>query len=75
MSAVGKQKQYPELILTVIYAQERGTPQDLEKIDWKLITDVPVSSRTEAVQKLDWYALRWKIEIFHKILKSGCSGA
>jgi hypothetical protein len=75
MSAVGKQKQYPELILTVIYAQERGTPQDREKIDWKLITDLPVSSRTEAVQKLDWYALRWKIEIFHKILKSGCSGA
>ena len=69
---VGKQKQYPELTLTVIYAQERGTPQDREKIDWKLITDLPVSSRTEAVQKLEWYALRWKIEMFHKILKSGC---
>ena len=26
----------------------------------------------EAVEKLDWYALRWKIEVFHKILKSGC---
>lgn len=24
------------------------------------------------IQKLDWYALRWKIEVFHKILKSGC---
>jgi hypothetical protein len=47
MSAVGKQKQYLELILTVIYAQERGTPQDREKIDWKLITDLPVSSRTD----------------------------
>src|SRR5258708_30850271 len=55
-----------------MYAQERGTPQDREKIDWKLITDLPVSSRTEAVQKLEWYALRWKIEMFHKILKSGC---
>lgn len=21
---------------------------------------------------LDWYAMRWKIETFHKILKSGC---
>ncbi|MDB6131801.1 MAG: Transposase for transposon Tn5 [Verrucomicrobiales bacterium] len=21
---------------------------------------------------MDWYALRWKIETFHKILKSGC---
>ena len=33
---------------------------------------MPVRSRGEAVQKLDWYALRWRIETFHKILKSGC---
>ena len=26
----------------------------------------------EAIGKLNWYALRWKIEVFHKILKSGC---
>ncbi|MEC3947697.1 transposase [Sphingobium sp. HWE2-09] len=26
----------------------------------------------EAIEKLDWYAQRWKIELFHKILKSGC---
>ncbi|MGY3078065.1 hypothetical protein ACVWZZ_004473 [Bradyrhizobium sp. LM6.10] len=34
--------------------------------------DLPVSSRTDAIEKLEWYALRWKIEVFHKILKSGC---
>ena len=69
---VGKQKQYPGLTLTIIHAQERGTPKDREKIDWKLITDLAVNSRTEAIQKIQWYALRWKIEMFHKILKSGC---
>jgi len=37
-----------------------------------LITDLPVGSRKEAVEKLDWYAMRWKIEVFHKILKTGC---
>ena len=26
----------------------------------------------DAIEKLEWYALRWKIEVFHKILKSGC---
>src|SRR5437868_3045619 len=69
---IGKQKHYPELALTVLYAQERDTPTDREKIDWKLITDLPVRSRQEAIEKLAWYALRWKIEVFHKILKSGC---
>jgi hypothetical protein len=67
-----KQKQCPALTLTVLYAQERDTPKDREKIDWKLVTDLPVRSRAEALEKLAWYALRWKIEVFHKILKSGC---
>jgi hypothetical protein len=39
---------------------------------WKLITDLTVRTRREAVEKVQWYALRWKIEVFHKILKSGC---
>jgi hypothetical protein len=69
---IGKQKQYPELMLTVIHAQERGAPNGRERIDWKLITDLPVRSRNEAIEKLKWYSMRWKIETFHKILKSGC---
>jgi hypothetical protein len=69
---IGKQKRYPALAMTVIHAEERGTPKNREKIDWKLITDLPVQSRKDAIEKLEWYALRWKIEVFHKILKSGC---
>jgi Transposase DNA-binding/Transposase DDE domain len=69
---IGKQKDYPPLLLTVIYAQEASTPQSREKIDWKLITNLPVRSRKDAVEKLGWYAMRWRIETFHKILKSGC---
>jgi hypothetical protein len=69
---IGKQKRYPPLTLTVLHAQERDAPKGCEAIDWKLITDLPVRSRVEAIEKLDWYALRWKIEVFHKIMKSGC---
>ncbi len=69
---IGKQKQYPELNLTVIHAIERGAPKGRKPIEWKLITTLPVRSRADAIEKLDWYAMRWKIEVFHKILKSGC---
>ena len=58
--------------LTVIHAQEQKTPKNRKKIDWKLLTDLPVQSRKDAIEKLEWYAMRWKIEMFHKILKSGC---
>ncbi len=69
---IGKHKQYPDLLLTVIHAQERGIPHGREKVDWKLITNLPVLSPQEAIGKLEWYSMRWKIETFHKILKSGC---
>ena len=71
---IGKQKRYPALDLTVIYAQEHGAPKGRKRIDWKLITDLSVRSAKDAVEKLNWYAMRWKIEMFHKILKSGCKG-
>ncbi len=57
---IGKQKQYPELTLTVLHAKERGTPSGRAKIDWKLITDLPIDSRSTAIEKLNWYAMRWK---------------
>jgi Transposase DNA-binding len=69
---IGKQKKYPELDLVVIHALERDAPKGRKPIEWKLITDLPVRSRVDAIEKLDWYAMRWKIEVFHKILKSGC---
>ena len=36
------------------------------------MTNLPVKSLKSALEKIQWYALRWKIETFHKILKSGC---
>lgn len=69
---IGKQKRYPARGLTVIYAQERKEPQNRPRIAWKLITDLPVQSTADAIEKLYWYAMRWKIEVFHMILKSGC---
>ena len=69
---VGKQQDYPALALTVIQATEKGRPHGREKITWKLLTNLPVNTLAAAIEKLEWYALRWKIEVFHKILKSGC---
>lgn len=69
---IGKQGKYPAMTLSVIHAREKKRPKDRERIEWKLLTDLPVSGLRSAVEKLDWYALRWKIETFFKILKSGC---
>ncbi|PWU06247.1 MAG: hypothetical protein C5B47_07790 [Verrucomicrobia bacterium] len=69
---MGKKSRYPALTLTVIEAVENQEPVGRPKIHWKLLTDLPVESAPQAIEKLNWYAMRWKIETFHKILKSGC---
>jgi hypothetical protein len=69
---IGKQKRYPALDLTVIHATEINPPAGRKPIIWKLMTDFAVDTFEQACEKITWYALRWKIEVFHKILKSGC---
>jgi hypothetical protein len=54
-------KDYGPLQLTVLYAVERGTPKGRHPINWTLLTDLPVNSREEAVEKLRWYAMRCKM--------------
>ncbi|WP_313949412.1 IS4 family transposase [Leptolyngbya sp. FACHB-261] len=39
---------------------------------WLLVTTLPVHSLAEAVQCVRWYRLRWLIERYHYVLKSGC---
>jgi hypothetical protein len=67
-----KQSRYEPIKVTILHATERGKSKNRDPINWKLITDLPVTSRASAIEKLRWYALRWRIETFHKILKSGC---
>jgi hypothetical protein len=40
-------------------------------VEWLLVTTIPVTTATQAKELVDWYALRWSIEEYHKCLKSG----
>ncbi|WP_244600724.1 hypothetical protein [Agrobacterium sp. LAD9] len=57
---IGKKKRYPALDLTVIHAVEPNPPAGRKRIEWKLLTDLEVNSCEEAVEKIKWYAMRWK---------------
>lgn len=56
----------------VVMAKELNPPAGEEAIEWILLTDFKVRTLKKALQILKLYTLRWQIEIFHKILKSGC---
>lgn len=59
----------PDLKETVVHIW--GESESGEKIEWFLYTDVEVNSIEDAVKVVQYYALRWTIEVYHKILKSG----
>jgi hypothetical protein len=64
--------QLSPLTIQVIWAHEEHPPQGVEPISWLLLTTLNVTSFEQACQCLRWYALRWLIERFHYVLKSGC---
>ena len=56
----------------VIHAREENPPPDTEAVEWFLLTTIELGSPEDAEQCLRWYCLRWRIEDWHRVLKSGC---
>lgn len=60
------------LALWAVLVREVNPPENVTPVEWLLLTTVPVRSAEDALQRVEWYCQRWQIEIWHKILKSGC---
>jgi hypothetical protein len=59
--------------LYAVLAWEENPAADVDDpICWLLLTTVPVTCFEEAVERVGWYKFRWLIEIYFKVLKSGC---
>lgn len=56
-----------------VYLNELNPPTHREAISWMLLTTYKVTSIRKAHRVIKWYQERWKIEVLHKIMKSGCS--
>jgi hypothetical protein len=67
-----RKKKLPVLSLWAIEAREQNPPKGVAAIHWRLLSTLPVFTPQEALEKIQWYSLRWQIEVMHKILKSGC---
>jgi hypothetical protein len=64
---------YKPVEITAILCTELNPPSDAEALEWLLITDLAATTFEAACEKVEWYACRFQIEIFFKVLKSGCT--
>jgi hypothetical protein len=58
--------------LWAVWVMEVGAPAGAEPVEWMLLTNLPVESPEAALEKVQWYCLRFQIEVYHRTLKSGC---
>jgi hypothetical protein len=64
-------EQLPDIDMCAVYVLEPNSPDGEEPVEWMLLTNLPVRSFDEAYEKVLWYCLRWRIEMYYKVLKSG----
>jgi Transposase DNA-binding len=62
----------PNVTIWAVWAIETHPAPEVEPIEWLLLTTVPITTTDEALSILAWYAARSGIEVWHKVLKSGC---
>jgi hypothetical protein len=58
--------------LWIVHALEESPPPDTKAVEWFLLTTIDMGSAEDAERCLRWYCLRWRIEDWHRVLKSGC---
>ena len=59
------------LPMFAVYAMEANPPANVEPVEWMLLTNLEVTTLDHACEKIRWYCLRWRIEMYFKVLKSG----
>ena len=62
----------PSVRLSVVHARETTAPAQGKRLEWFLLTTWPVTDAETAQRLLRWYGLRWRVEDYFRVLKTGC---
>jgi len=69
----GLSSKKPAVDVCLIHVHEpNSSPETENPINWYLLTTMRIDSLEEATQCVRWYCLRWRIEDWHRVLKSAC---
>lgn len=62
----------PAGTLGAVQVRDVEPQTDVTPIAWLLLSTVEGHTAAAAIERVTWYACRWGIEVWHRILKSGC---
>jgi hypothetical protein len=62
----------PPIKVWAVYVVEKHPPKGATAVRWLLLTSIPIASVKQALKCVRWYCRRWRIEEWHRVMKSGC---
>lgn len=72
LPAPSSQKEKKPITVRVVHVREVSPPEGAKPLEWFLLTTCAINSVDDAQACLSWYCLRWRIEDWHRVLKTGC---
>lgn len=67
-----KGKKLPNVEMNAVLVREINPPEDESPVEWLLLTSLSIDTTTDVRTVIEYYCKRWQIEIFFRVLKSGC---
>lgn len=62
----------PPMTVHVVLVSEPNPPPDEPAVEWILLTTLPIDTIKHVRTVVEYYCVRWAIEVFFRTLKSGC---
>ena len=62
----------PPVTANVVLVREKNPPTGDEPVEWLLVTTLPIASVEQVRAIIQYYTVRFLIEVFFRVLKSGC---
>jgi hypothetical protein len=62
----------PAVRVNVVLVSEVDPPAGEPAVEWLLVTTLPIDTVDQVRQVVEYYSVRWLIEVFFRVLKSGC---
>jgi len=67
-----RDRKLPDVTVHVVLVREASPPANDVAVEWLLLTSMPIESVEQVRQVIQYYCVRWLIEVFFRTLKSGC---
>ncbi len=65
-------RKLPPITVNVVLVREAKPPPGEAPVEWLLVTTLPIGTPEQAWTIVEYYCVRWCIEVFFRTLKTGC---